>query len=56
MDLALFSRILYSLRTAVFGPEDEELGKAVVRVLCHVMKPECPSSSCWRTLRAASAL
>ena len=39
---ARVTRILYSLRTAVFGPEDEELGQLVAGVTCHVIKPACP--------------
>ena len=34
--------ILYSLRTAVFRPEDDELEQLVVGVACRVIKPACP--------------
>ena len=39
---ARVTNILYSFRTAVFRPEDDELGQLVVGVACHVIKPACP--------------
>ena len=39
---SLLTSILYSLRTALFRPEDDELGQLVVGVSCRVIKPACP--------------
>ena len=42
MVAARVTSYLYSLRTAVFRPEDDELGQLVVGVSCRVIKPACP--------------
>ena len=39
MVAAWVTSYLYSLRTAVFRPEDDELGQLVVGVACRVIKP-----------------
>ena len=42
MVAARVTSYLYSLRTAVFRPEDDELGQLVVGVSSRVIKPACP--------------
>ena len=42
MVAARVTSYLYSLRTTVFRPEDDELGQLVVGVSSRVIKPACP--------------